>query len=156
MVEDHAESGETSTEYSSKSSSSGGNDDTAEISEQALEILVDEARHNVQYEEVFKDELLNAIEEAEEALHSNSSSLELEQSEIGIGDILSTPCGPVKILPGGAADELVVEDPTVSHPQDSRAGTWRISKYEVKRGLRNDEIEPASLTVVKQQGDTQQ
>jgi hypothetical protein len=45
---------------------------------------------------------------------------------------------------------LVVQDPTVDHPQDARSGTWEVSIMDLYRAWRQGKAVPATVKVVAQ------
>jgi hypothetical protein len=63
------------------------------------------------------------------------------------GDVYQTDDGPIQVKGIQTNGDVVVTDPTVSNPQDSRAGRWTIARFQFEDSLARGEIEPASLEV---------
>lgn len=70
-------------------------------------------------------------------------------SEYERGDVFTTPSGPIEVKAVGRyGDYLTVTDPTVNHPQDARAGRWKLEVSLLEDDLEDGTIERATLEVV--------
>lgn len=67
--------------------------------------------------------------------------------DVDRGDVFQTPDGPVSVVELTPNDDLVVTDPTVSNPIDSRAGNWTIERDLFESDLERGVVEPARLDV---------
>lgn len=72
----------------------------------------------------------------------------MSDHDISRGDVFKTPAGPIKVKGIQTCGDLMVTDPTVSHPQDARAGRWTIERSLFEDDLESGDIERASLEVV--------
>lgn len=116
---------------------------TTRVALRELNILIDsteDAEPDPLQDDIFRarDELRDTIDEA----------VSPDASEyFSVGEVFQSDEGPIQIT-GIDGSELLVTDPTVTHPQDSRAGSWEIDADLLRADLEDGGVERATLDVV--------
>lgn len=117
--------------------------DTAKVALRELNILID----STEDEDVdpLQDDVFRARNELREAFDESRPAG--DAVTFSVGDVFQSDDGPIQIK-SIDGDELFVTDPTVAHPQDSRAGTWRIDADLLRGDITSGYVEQATLDVV--------
>lgn len=120
--------------------------ETAEVALRELEMLID--RTADEDPDPLQDDVFRARDELRREFGEYSH-------DINIGDVFDTENGPIKVLGIQSCGDLIVTDPTESHPQSDRAGTWTVERSGFEKDLNHGTVERSALNVVNTESDSE-
>lgn len=117
--------------------------DTAEVALRELNILIDSTED--EEPDPLQDDVFRARSELREVF--DETRPDGYDVDLSVGDVFQTQDGPIQIK-SIDGDELLVTDPTVTHPQDARAKSWRTDADLLRADITTGYVKKASLDVV--------